>query len=342
MRSTIFAGLCLLLIFLSLPGCLSPENQHVRNGDYYFEQEDWTLAISEYEKALAINPEIDISTKLAASYLNRAIDFTYRRQWASAIEDIEKAQGLSPDIGLPEVLINAYLGIADDFTLAGDWREARKYYKTALEIDSKSVHALNNLGHILCRQGFYEEALTYLDEAIMLDSENKNAYINRFEVLISLDYLDSAMLDANELIELYPESIDGYYLRISLNFLKHKLHSTAISSDIKKIATFDLEDAESFRMRGNAYMWYSKWDEAKADFDRAIELEPGFREAYLSRANLYFRMEQYDLATEDADKIIALSPDPHCLDDLSLEAVYLKEYCKLYSALSSELYESFD
>ena len=51
-----------------------------------------------------------------------------------------------------------------------------------------------------------------------------------------------------------------------------------------------------------------KWEEAIAELDQAIELDPDFASAFVNRGNAYFGLEQYEQAIADYDKAIALDP----------------------------------
>ena len=48
--------------------------------------------------------------------------------------------------------------------------------------------------------------------------------------------------------------------------------------------------------------------EAIAEYDKAIELDPGFATAYLNRGNIFALLGQYQRALQDYDKAIRLDP----------------------------------
>lgn len=325
MRSIIFTVLCMLLVFFSLPGCTSPEDQHVKNGDYYFEQEDWTLAISEYEKALAIDPEIDVKSRLLKAHSNRALKYIDKYQCKYAIEDIEMLRSLDPEIELPPVLAEAYLGDVELMITVGKWEEAKEHSAAALEIDPDSIDANNNLALILLLQGFHDRAITYANKVIQLDSENKIAYMIRSEALINLDDLDSAMLDAEKLIMLYPDSKEGYYFRGWINWLQNNYQEIVPDMDI--VLVMDSNDANAYHVRGVAYSWFGEWYKAEEDFNRAIEIFPDFREALLNRAVVYSNTRRCDLAIADADKVIRLNMFPNTTDVMCDKARLIISYC---------------
>ena len=68
---------------------------------------------------------------------------------------------------------------------------------------------------------------------------------------------------------------------------------------------------EAYRNRGMAYYRNGNYENAKADFDKAIEIKPNDAVAYENRANVYLKMEDYNNAIDDFDKAIEIGPhDP--------------------------------
>ena len=65
---------------------------------------------------------------------------------------------------------------------------------------------------------------------------------------------------------------------------------------------------QSHLVRGNAHYKAKRMNEALADFDEAIKLNPSSSEAYVSRSSVYIERKQFDKAIEDCDRAIALKP----------------------------------
>jgi tetratricopeptide (TPR) repeat protein len=61
--------------------------------------------------------------------------------------------------------------------------------------------------------------------------------------------------------------------------------------------------------RGNAYIGMGRYDQAIADFTKAILLQPDSVMAYTSRGSAYGSAGQYDQAVADFTKAITLRPD---------------------------------
>ena len=69
------------------------------------------------------------------------------------------------------------------------------------------------------------------------------------------------------------------------------------------------EDAETFFNRGNVLLELKKYDEALANYDRAIELKPDYAEAYSKRGNALIDLKRLNEALASYDRAIVLKPD---------------------------------
>src|SRR3954464_12909195 len=68
-------------------------------------------------------------------------------------------------------------------------------------------------------------------------------------------------------------------------------------------------DAASYYERGIERSRQREYDQAIADFDQVIRLNPKFAEAYFSRGNARHRKGDHDQAIADYNQAIHLDPD---------------------------------
>jgi len=86
-----------------------------------------------------------------------------------------------------------------------------------------------------------------------------------------------------------------------------KQYDQAIA-DCNKAIELDPKLAALYLNRGNAYKGKKHYDQAIADYNKAIELDPKFALAYINRGRTYSGKKQYDQAIADCNKAIELDP----------------------------------
>jgi tetratricopeptide (TPR) repeat protein len=158
--------------------------------------------------------------------------------------------------------------------------------------------------------------------------------------------------DFDELIATFPSDyrthlFRGYFFSFFTTF-DEKYYSIAIA-DYEKAINLDSTSALSYFLLGEIYekgsFWTMKvWSDlsgrAKDEYhkkvveelNKAIELNPQFKEAYISRANSYYSLQEYKLAIADYDKIIEIEPHySSAYNDRGLANFNIGEY---YNAIS--------
>jgi tetratricopeptide (TPR) repeat protein len=81
--------------------------------------------------------------------------------------------------------------------------------------------------------------------------------------------------------------------------------------------------ASSYVSRGRAYLKKGRGDQAMADFEKAIGIDPESAAAYGNLGLIYYDMGRYDLALADLTKAIELAgPDAHSIDYLRRGVAY--------------------
>jgi tetratricopeptide (TPR) repeat protein len=81
--------------------------------------------------------------------------------------------------------------------------------------------------------------------------------------------------------------------------------------------------ASSYVSRGRAYLKKGRGDQAMADFEKAIGIDPEFPAAYGNLGLIYYDMGRYDLALANLTKAIELAgPDAQSMDYLRRGVTY--------------------
>ena len=130
--------------------------------------------------------------------------------------------------------------------------------------------------------GNSKEAVKELTKAIEISPQYKDAYIQRAFIYLILKDPDGAMNDFNEAIK-----------------MMNNLPTNDLTEDEGK------EDAEIYFNRGDLlYKEYHKYEKAIDDYNKAIEIEPTFKEAYYYKGLCYEGLKKYKEAAENITKAI--------------------------------------
>ncbi|HEY6073366.1 MAG TPA: tetratricopeptide repeat protein [Anaerolineales bacterium] len=121
------------------PAALLTAQDYFMHGDYEYEQGDCEKAISDYSKALKLNPSF------AEAYNNRAYVYMVKKDYASALSDLNDALKIRPDY------VNALMNRGDiyNYYFAINYERAVADYDQVLRIDPKAAEHTSVCGHRL-------------------------------------------------------------------------------------------------------------------------------------------------------------------------------------------------
>jgi SpoVK/Ycf46/Vps4 family AAA+-type ATPase len=133
----------------------------VEKGDKFFENEEWDKALTNYEKALKIEPD--------CAYILYSIGATY--SWKDdddqAVAWYKKALAENEDYGeCVESLINALSRLEK-------YKEILRYAQKMEDIGTENHNVLNNIGISYYELGDYDHALDYYKRALKFDPKNE-------------------------------------------------------------------------------------------------------------------------------------------------------------------------
>ena len=218
--------------------------------------------------------------------------------------------------------------------------EALASYDRAALLNPGDAFAYFNRGTLLLRLRRPEEALASLDQAIIANSGYAEAYFNRGSLLKKQHRFDEALASYGKAIQIAPR------LRLGISPARHgasryeavrcgsrelrqgdraraascrgsllrgvrckkESDPMRLSASYDKAIELDPRFAEAYYNRGLLHQQVKRADAAMADYDKAIELVPHFAEAYLNRAALLHASNQSEAALASYDKAVGLNP----------------------------------
>ena len=156
---------------------------------------DFAGAISEYEKALAIDSTLPgVHFELGEAILRNKVDEDSRaraeQQFAAALK--ENPYDAHSEYELGEIAF-----------LRSRWQEALQHYARAAQLQPSLVDAQVALGKVLAQLGEPEEATKHLLEAVRLDPENASAHYRLAQVYRALKRDDDARREMETFLALH-------------------------------------------------------------------------------------------------------------------------------------------
>lgn len=140
---------------------------HAKKGFEYYMKGDLDHALSEYNKAIEIDPA------LIRVYLERGNIYVTKGDYDSAISDFTQAAKLSPNDAI------TYYNLANTYAAKKDYDNAITNYTRAIDIDPNYIEAYDNRGISYADKGDYDSAIKDYNKAININVKNAISYINR-------------------------------------------------------------------------------------------------------------------------------------------------------------------
>ncbi len=296
-------------------------------GRLYLKSEDYEKAIWEYEKALALNPQV------VEAYNGVGIAYTMRNRFSEAIDAQQYALKLQPDFA------EAHAGLGLVYLAQKKDELALKHYKQTLMLIQKRNETRKNkfeeevnlkIGFILLKHKRYSEAVPVYQAVIELNQDNAEAYHNLGVCYAHQQKTDKALSALQKAIEIaaIPQNSnksdttnssqpsflpDTYYLIGELHGLQQsyaKAESAYLSSGLPKaynaLAQLTAKQASTIE---NPIGRDKKMDMATSYAEKAILLDPNTASHHNTLALIAFRLGEYNIAERSIRKAISLEPN---------------------------------
>jgi tetratricopeptide (TPR) repeat protein len=262
---------------------LSPRAAFYTNrGNTYDDLKDYAKAITDYTKAIAINPES------LEAYFNRGIIYAALKDYAKAIADYTKAIAINPeDSGVYNNRGSAY----DDLK---DYAKAIADYTKAIAINPEYAKAYFNRGITYAALKDYAKAITDYTKAIAINPKDADTYYSRGITYAALKDYAKAIADYTKAIAINPEYAKAYFNRGSA-YDDLKDYASEIADYTKAIA-IDPKDADTYFNRGITYAALKDYAKAIADYAKAIAINPKAVEAINNIGLLQYEQGNIDIA----------------------------------------------
>jgi len=300
---------------------------YLLKGNNYMLSEQYKDAITECEKALAINSDIELA------WNNKGICEIYSDDYEKAIESFKKA------ISISDQHADTWNNLAVSLDSLGRYEEALMAIEEALKLEPQLAEALINKGAYLLRLKRYEESLQYTEKALMINPYSSAAYINKGSALIDLGKKEEGKECYEKAINLNKYNYLAWYnlglcygaegndieavkcydnaLYIKPNFLpalNEKSGSLIILEKYwvalecsEKAISIDRESSEAYSNKGTALFFLRQNDEALEALNIALSIDETDQQALRTKAQILVMQKNFEDALELANKAIEVS-----------------------------------
>lgn len=241
-------------------------------GDVFNSQGNSAAAISNYEKAIELNPNY------ADAFHNIGLVLNNLGRKEEAIDKLRQAVTLDPEYG------DAFNNLGVLLQGVERHEEACKYLSRATILTSKNAFTFFNYAISLRAMERREEALQSYNQAIALNQNYFQAYNNRGTLLEEMNRLEEALSSYSTAIRLQPNYAIAYSNR-GLILRKIGNYNGALT-DLTKAIKFDSWQANStdqdllLRIHvnlGDIYMYLHRYNEALNCYDDALAIDADSR-----------------------------------------------------------------
>jgi len=340
---------------------VAPNNPDVANGlgDVHMSRNDASSAISNYNRALYLNPSSPVyQVKIGNIYM-------WARNLPEASNYFEKAKAID------STFAPLYKGFGAMYYMGGKYKLSKDNYKKFLTLSGNNTSAKISYANSLYRSKDFDAALTVIDEILSVDKSRP--YLYRLAGYSSFDkkpadfpralgYLETLfknmppdkiilkdyMYYGKTLINLKRDTVQidkgltmllkAYQMDTTDNELLSNITTSAQTMKRYKIATELLNKiiiqgkatSNDYMNLGKIYYQTKQFGKADTIFTKLTQKEPNNVQAYLWIANTYFNMDpdsKLGIAKPKYDKVVEKA--------LTDTAKYAQELYSAYSYLGS-------
>jgi tetratricopeptide (TPR) repeat protein len=197
--------------------------------------------------------------------------YQYIQTWKNSITLWDNVISLYPDVAKPYALRGTFKG------KSGDLEGSLKDFEHALALDTTYAPTYEGLGNIYGAKGQAPKALQMFEKALSLDPKNGKSYYNRAVANLQLNRLDLVLPDLDQALALAPNSTPDIQALRGFVQIQQKQYDAAIASYNQTIQL--RPDANAYYYQGIAYLNNNQPEKARANFLKALQLNPKLSEA---------------------------------------------------------------
>ncbi len=260
-------------------------------GTIYQQQQQYKKAETAFKAALKINPEH------ALTHANYGTLLIAQGNFPGALEHFETALDLNNNEVVTQqtrrALPKIYISYGNKLLQEKNARQALKYFKKAIEIEPDNSRTQYTTGLIYLSYNELQKAAEHLEKTVKLQPNNIKAHYVLADTQTQLQQYEKASKSYRKVMELnLNELFDNEKIELQLKMIGVK--SWIASSDYDKAARSLLDIIETYPSNAEThyylaaiYAQYNYFDEALAEYQKVLDINPDHSRVKLNMANIY-------------------------------------------------------
>ena len=158
----------------------------------------------------------------------------------------------------------------------------------------------------------YKKAIADCDEAIRLDQKRADAYAQRAFAFWCMGRNEKALGDCTKALERLPNTLA---LLVRAEILYDTGRPNEALANLDKAIAIDPRYLDALLFRGWVHKELGKLEQALSEYTEAIRIVPNSSNAHYGRAVVFFQMKNFKNSLADCDEAIRLdvnNADAHC------------------------------
>jgi tetratricopeptide (TPR) repeat protein len=189
----------------------------------------------------------------------------------------------------------------------GQYEFALKYFKLAHQENKENSVALYELAYCCEKLNFNTKSIRYYKEYLLLDPYSRLAWTNLAGIYYKLEKYEES-IDAIEFAMAIEPNFPAYYFHKGLCEIFNHTYEKGIES-LKFFLADTPDDAEAHYYIGEAYAKSGNKKEALKYFEKVLQIDCNYSDAYYGQAYILFLNKKYTDAYYSIKKAIKINPN---------------------------------
>ena len=187
------------------------------------------------------------------------------------------------------------------------WQDTLTFFEHALQVNSNSYMAHNNLGFILAKQGQDVEAIDHFNQALRIEPESPVTHLNLANALERQDKNEEAIQHYNEALRIAPNYARAH-TSLGLLLAKQGQYDRAIHHHNEALR-IEPRFAEAHNNLANVMARQGDFEKAERHYIEALKLDPGYARAHINFGISLAMQKRFDEARHHFSEAVRLEPN---------------------------------